>query len=94
MHRGRFWDRLVPEGEFSGESLPGVPIVELAGEGRILIEGHCGIREYTMERISICVRYGMVQICGRDLEIGRMSREQLVIRGRIDAIQVKRRGNL
>ena len=37
----------------SNIALPGVPIVELAGDRRVLIENHRGVTEYGMERICV-----------------------------------------
>ncbi len=71
--------------------LPGIPVVELAGDRRVLIEGHCGVSEYSRERVCVKVAYGSVCITGCGLDLARMSRERLVIRGRIDQVQLQRR---
>lgn len=84
--------KLADDADLSSESLPGVPIVEVAGESRVLIERHGGMTEYSRERICVKVRYGFVCVCGCGLELTRMSREQLVISGRIDCVQLQRRG--
>ncbi len=93
MGRGRnFFERLAEETDLSGQPLPGQPIVEIAGDRRVLIENHFGVKEYSKERITVKVRYGCVSICGCQLELLRMTREQLVIRGRIDGVSIQRRG--
>ena len=90
--QGRNWMQKIADGvDLSGEPLPGVPVVEVAGECRVLIERHGGITEYSRERISIKVSYGNICVCGCGLELTRMTREQLVISGRIDAVQLLRR---
>ena len=92
MMQNRNWmQRIADSVELDGEALPGVSIVEIAGDSRVLIERHGGITEYSRERIAVKVRYGTVCISGCDLEVTRMSREQLVISGRIDCLQLKRR---
>lgn len=92
MGRGRFLlDRLTEEADLAGEPLPGQPIVELAGDRRVLIENHFGVKEYGSQRITVKVKYGCVCICGCGLELQRMTREQLVICGRIDSVTVQRR---
>ena len=89
----RNWMRKLADGaDLTMELLPGVPIVEVAGEGRVLIERHEGMTEYSRERICVKVSYGCVCVCGCGLELTRMSREQLVISGRIDSLQLVRRG--
>lgn len=86
MGRNDLWERL----DLPGESLPGQVLVEIAGENRVLIERHCGVREYSRERISVRVKYGLLQICGSCLELRCMTKEQLVICGRIDGVLLKR----
>ncbi len=89
MGRGRdFLSRLAEETE---EPLPGQPIVELAGDRRVLIENHFGVKAYGREKIIVRVKYGWVSVCGCALELQRMTREQLIIRGRIDGISIQRR---
>ena len=86
-----FMQKLADTADLSGETLPWVPVVELAGDSRVLIERHGGVTEYTGERICVRVTYGQVAVCGCGLELSRMNREQLVISGRIDCVQLFRR---
>lgn len=65
-----------------------VPLVELAGQNRVLIENHLGVLAYSLEEIQIKVCYGSVCIIGSDLRLLEMNREQLVICGKIDALQL------
>lgn len=93
MAEKRHWaQRLADSADLDAEPLPGVPVVELAGEHRVLIERHGGVTEYSCERICVKVRYGTVAVSGCNLELTRMTREQLVISGRIDCVQLLRRG--
>ena len=71
-------ERLADGADLPGEPMPGVPVVELAGDRRVLIERHGGVTEYSGERICVKVRYGLVCICGCGLELACMTREQLV----------------
>lgn len=89
MGKRDLWDRL----DLPGESLPGQVVVEITGENRVLIEHHCGVREYSRERIGVKVKYGVLQVCGSCLELRCMTREQLVISGKIDCIVLKRRNS-
>lgn len=93
MGRGRsIWQKLAEEADLGGESTPGVPIVELAGDCRVLIENHFGVKEYSRERIAVKVKYGVICVCGCQLELMRMTAERLVISGRIDTVTLQRRG--
>ena len=82
-----FWERF----NLPGESLPGQVLVEITGENRVLIENHRGVREYSREKIGINVQYGVLLVCGSCLELRCMTREMLVICGKIDGITLKRR---
>lgn len=84
--------RLADGADLPGEPLPAQPIIEIAGDRRVLIENHFGVMEYSRERIGVKVKYGVVSVCGCGLELTRMTKEQLVISGRIDGISLQRRG--
>lgn len=92
MERKSQWvQKLADSADLAGEPLPGVPVVELAGENRVLIEGHRGVTQYSREQVCVKVSYGCICICGGCLELTRMSREQLIVSGRIDAVKLLRR---
>ena len=91
MQRESWLRKLTDGADLTEEPLPYVPIVELAGDMRVLIEHHRGVTEYSRERICVKVLYGTVSICGCGLELTQMTREQLIVSGQIDAIQLHRR---
>ena len=68
-----------------------VPLVELAGSGRVLIENHIGVLSYSQEEIAVRVCYGWLQVTGQNMKLAEMRREQMVITGQIDGIIVHRR---
>ena len=91
MGRGRvFLEKLAADAELELEPLPGQPIAEIAGDRRVLIENHMGVKAYGREKIVVKVKYGTLCVCGCGLEMMRMTRDQLVIRGRIDAVTLQR----
>lgn len=67
------------------------PIVELTGERRVLIENHQGVHAYSAKEIKIKVRFGCVAVVGEKLYLRELSKEQLVISGRVDSIRLFRR---
>lgn len=85
-------DRIAEGADLAGEPIPGLPVVEIGGECRVLIENHFGVTQYSRERICVRVKYGQVAVCGCGLELIRMTKEQLVISGRIDGVTLIRRG--
>lgn len=93
MASRRGWmDRLTAEMDMAEESLPKHPLVEICGERRVLIENHRGVKAYGGEEICVAVSYGVISVQGCNLELARMTREQLVICGRIDGVKLIRRG--
>jgi len=90
--KGRFFlERLAEDSDLPMEPFPEQPIIEIAGHRRVLIENHMGVKAYGRDKIIIKVKYGYVCVCGCELELIRMTREQLVIRGRIEGVMLQRR---
>ena len=79
-------DRLSLISGYPTEALPGVTLIELAGNSRVLIENHKGVAVYRSSEIHIKTGYGSVCVSGANLELARMTREQLVITGMISAL--------
>ena len=90
MGKGNWTKRLTEGMELLGETLPGMAVAELAGDRRVLIEGHRGVTGYSREQVTVKVSYGCLCVTGCGLELRQMSKEQLVICGRIDSIQLGR----
>ena len=74
------------------EPLPGVPVAELWGSGRVLVENHKGVRGYSEQEILVGVNYGILKIQGEHLQITLMTGEQLIVTGEIQGITLNRRG--
>lgn len=89
--RGNMLRHLAEGTELAAEAVPGLPVAELAGDRRVLIENHQGVTEYGSEKIRVRVRFGELCVCGSGLALARMTKNQLVICGRIDTVEVCRR---
>lgn len=85
--------RLTESADLPAEPIPKMPLVELAGDRRVLIENHSGVCEYGTERIRVKLSYGHLCICGAGMELARMNHEQLIISGRIDSVTLIRGRN-
>ncbi len=85
-------DRLTVTADLSDEPIPGTPLIEIAGHRRVLIEHHCGVTQYSCEKIGVKVKYGQVIISGCNLELTRMTKEQLIVSGCIESVNLMRRG--
>lgn len=66
--------------------LPGVPLLELYGNCRVLIENHHGVTGYSCCEISVCTDLGTYFINGNQLEIASMTKHRLVVRGAVESV--------
>lgn len=90
MNRKQIAQRLIFAADLPDAPLPGLPLVEISGQDRVLIENHLGVTQYGRESISVRVKFGQIRVSGCDLELARMTKEQLVITGRIDGVSLYR----
>ena len=75
------------------QPLPGRPLIEILGTNRVLIENHGGISCYSLSEVIVDVGFGQIKIFGNQLTLSMMNREQLVVSGVIDSVELIRRGN-
>ena len=93
MGKGRdILENMIAQTSLTADSVPGQSIVEIAGDKRVLIEGHHGVLGYSRKQIQIKVGYGCLCICGCRLEILHMTKEKLIITGIIESVHLHRRG--
>lgn len=93
MEKGqRIWQTFSRELDVGSQPMPGLPLVELAGDSRVLVENHRGVLEYSEERIGVRVGFGCILIQGEGLRLGKMTRQSLVIHGQIHSVSLERRG--
>ena len=83
------WNRVA--GNFSSEAAfpPKVPLIEIYGGKRILIENHCGVCEYTENLICVKVKHGQVCVGGYNLKLALICKDRLVICGKIESVHIK-----
>ena len=86
----RIMERLSVAADLEDEPLPGLPLVEIAGDRRVLIENHCGVLEYSDNVIGIRVKFGKVLVCGSGLRLSRMTKGQLIVSGCMDCVRIVR----
>lgn len=93
MGKGRnYWEHLIEESRLDTEIIPAQPIVEISGSNRVLIENHFGVIAYSTERIQVRVKFGFLCVCGCSLDLVHMSKERLIIRGKIQMIVLNQEG--
>jgi len=83
---GDFWNRVALASDLPVESMPGVPLVEVIGDKRVLVENHRGVVAYGCNEIKVKVAYGFLCITGSGLQLACMSKQQLVIVGKLDCL--------
>lgn len=88
MQRKGFWERITENFDLDTEAIPGMPLIELYGDRRVLIENHCGVLEYSDRTIGVKVEFGQICISGCSLKLALMSRERLIISGKIVAVHL------
>ncbi len=76
--------------DLQAEPFPGMPLVELLGDRRVLIENHQGVTEYGCNQICVKVKFGQICVCGSSLKLARMTKQQMVVLGNIDSVSVIR----
>ena len=91
MQRMHVIRKLTDAADLVGEPLPSLPVIEIAGDNRVLIECHEGMLKYDEKEIHVRVVYGVISISGSYLEVMKMTKEQLVISGKIDSVSLQRR---
>jgi len=90
MKKHGIWDKMAVAIDLPGEVIPGQPLIEIAGERRVLIENHHGVTKYGETEICLRVSYGHIRIFGCGLRLLRMTKQQVIISGRIDGIELCR----
>ncbi len=88
--KGNILEKVALAVDLPGETVPSYPLVEIAGDGRVLIENHRGVVQYGETEICLRVNYGYVRVRGCDLRLIRMTRHQIIICGRIDGVDLCR----
>lgn len=82
--------RQIASDELIGESLPKRPIIELCSDCRLYVERHLGVYEYSDVEIHIGVCFGKIVIRGGSLKLASMSKENLVVTGKIQCVELIR----
>lgn len=74
--------------QIANTPLKGVPLVEILGNKRALIENHCGVIAYSTDLICVRVNQGEIEIHGSGLTLMRMTGSQMIVTGKINNVQL------
>ena len=72
------------------EPMPTQTLVEILGFDRVLIEQHCGINQYSDGCIGVKVKKGQILVHGCSLRLMLMTKDQVIISGNIQSVQLER----
>lgn len=72
--------------ELPEEILLDLPKVTLLGDVQVLIENHRGLELFRPERITVRTASGRLTVGGRNLRVGAVDRESVVLTGEISSI--------
>ena len=86
-----FVEQLKNDVNLYNGTIMNLPIIEISDVNRVLIENHLGVREYDLNKICVNMKYGLAAICGEQLKLRQMTKDQLVITGKIEGISLMRR---
>ena len=90
MQRNKLITKITSAADLMAEPIPGKPLVEISGDNSVLIENHYGVCAYTPEHIGVKVKYGRLGVYGSCLSLMHMTKERLIITGRIDRVELLR----
>lgn len=71
------------------ESFSNAPRITLSGGQSVLVEGHYGLLEYGEEQVTAARAGGRIQIKGDGLNLEAMNERELLISGRIWAVEME-----
>ena len=87
-NKERFYGALADGLNLHGEPVPGITLAEIWGSGRLLIEHHSGVVGYSPEQVLISVSYGQMKVTGENLVLSLMTKEKIIISGRIREVSI------
>ena len=75
--------------DIQAEALTRAPRITISGGDRVLIEGHRGLLEYAGDRIAAAGPGCRILIKGEGLSLVAMDRSELVVSGRLWAVELE-----
>lgn len=74
--------------DLPADAVAGLPRIELTGDRELRMENHKGILTYGKEEIHVSGGKIVVRITGEDLELKAMNASELLITGKIAAVEL------
>ena len=83
------FQRIIRSSELANQSLTAKPLIEIVGCNRLLVENHICIISYSLQEISVRVKYGRITIHGDRLRLAYISTDKIVVTGCLYDIQLQ-----
>jgi sporulation protein YqfC len=87
--KGRTIQRFTEMLEIPPEILVNVPRVEVVGHLQFRVENHRGIEQYEPHRVVLKIPDGRLVVTGRNLVIGWIDRNELLVTGQVRSLVFK-----
>lgn len=81
--------RMMTRLDLPEESISTAPRITISGGTRVLVEGHRGLLEYAGDRIAAAGPGCRILIKGEDLGLVTMDRHEMVVSGRLWAVELE-----
>ena len=78
--------------DMPAELISAVPKISITGDGGVLIENHRGIRGFSAEKVCVDSICGEIAICGKDLQLSLLKKDEIVVEGELDSVTFLREG--
>lgn len=89
--KGRTIRRVTEILEIPPEVLVNVPRVEVVGHLQFRVENHRGIEQYEPHRVVLAIPDGRLIVTGRDLVIGWIDKNELLVTGQVRSLVFRAR---
>ena len=89
MENANIAKKMLTKLDIPAESALNAPRITISGADRVLVEGHRGLLEYADDRIVAAGQSCRILIKGEGLDIVAMNRRELVVAGRLWAVELE-----
>jgi sporulation protein YqfC len=83
------FQRIIRGSDLANPSITAKPLIEIIGCNRLLVENHICIISYSLQEISVRVKYGHITIHGDRLRLAYISTDKIVVTGCLYDIQLQ-----
>lgn len=87
MNHDKFFNQLSEYYDLPEDVIINLPIINMAGNQKMVIENHEGIVQYTDSQISIKIKKSLLIVEGVELKILQYAKDEIMIKGKIITIK-------